>query len=53
MEVVDIFNYLGTFFKSNGNFALNNDFVIGKSLKALNVLLYNCKWYPMKPNVLC
>ena len=47
------FNYLGTVFKYNGNFALNNDFIIGKSLKALNVLLYNCKRYPMKPNVLC
>ena len=32
---------------------LNNDFIIGKALKALNVLLYNCKRYPMKPSVLC
>ena len=43
--VVIPFNY--------GNFALNSDFIIGKSLKALNVLLYNCKRYPMKRNVLC
>ena len=53
VEVVDSFNYFGTGFKYNGNFALNNDFIIGKALKALKVLLYNCKRYPMKPNVLC
>ena len=53
MEVVDSFNYLGTVFIYNGKFALNNDFIIGKALKALNVLLYNCKRYPMKPSVLC
>jgi len=28
-------------------------FIKGKALKALNVLLYNCKRFPMKPNVLC
>ena len=38
VEVVDSFNYLGTVFKYNGNFALNYDFIIGKALKALNVL---------------
>ena len=43
VEVVDSFNYLGTVFIYNGKFALNNDFIIGKALKALNVLLYNCK----------
>ena len=43
MEVVDNFNYLGTVFKYNGNFAFNNDFIFGKALKALNVVLYNCK----------
>ena len=43
MEVVDNFNYLGTVFKHNGNFAFNNDFIFGKALKALNVVLYNCK----------
>ena len=53
VEVVDNFNYLGTGYKYNGNFASNNDFIIGKALKALNVLLYNCKRYPVKPNVLC
>jgi len=42
VEVVDSFNYLGTVFIYNGKFALNNDFIIGKALKALNVLLYNC-----------
>ena len=53
VEVVDSFNYLGTVFKYNGNFALNYDFIIGKALKALNVILYNCKRYPMKPTILC
>jgi len=45
VEVVDSFNYLGTVFKYNGNFALNNDFIIEKALKALKVLLYNCQRY--------
>jgi len=53
VEVADGFNYLGTVFKYNGNYAFNNDFIIRKALKASNVLLYNCKRYPMKPNVLC
>ena len=53
IDVVDSFNYLGTIFKHTGNFALNNEHLIGKSLKALNVLLYNCKKVPLKPGTLC
>jgi hypothetical protein len=39
IEVVNDFNYLGTIFKYTGNFTLNQEYVTGKALKALNVLL--------------
>ena len=52
-EVIDNFNYLGIVFNYNGNFATNNEFLIGKALKAMNTLLYNCKKVPVKPKVLC
>ena len=39
VEVVDSFNYLCTVFKYNGNFALNNDFIIGKALKAFECII--------------
>ena len=41
IEIVDQFNYLGCVFKYTGNFATNNEFIIGKSLKALTILLHN------------
>lgn len=41
VEVVDSSNYLSTAFKYNGSFAL------------LNILLYNCKRYPLKPITRC
>ena len=41
LEIVDNFNYLGTGFDYTGNFALNQETLVGKGLKALNCLLYN------------
>ena len=38
IEVVDEFNYLGTIFKYTGIFSSNTEYIIGKALKALNVL---------------
>ena len=35
LETVDNFNYLGTIFNYTGNFAMNQEHLIGKSLKAL------------------
>lgn len=43
LEVVDSFNYLGTVFNYTWNFALNQEMLVGKGLKALNCLLYNTK----------
>ena len=53
IEVVDEFNYLGTIFKYTGNFSSNTEYIVGKALKALNVLLVNCKKLPLKPKILC
>ena len=53
IEVVDEFKYLGTIFKCTGSFSSNTEYIIGKALKALNVLLVNCKTLPLKPKILC
>ena len=39
VEVVDSFNYVSTVFKYHGNVALNNDVIIGKSLKDLHLII--------------
>jgi hypothetical protein len=52
IEVVNDFNYLGTVFNYTGNYALNQEHLVGKALKALNVLLYKCKDYDLKPKTL-
>jgi hypothetical protein len=46
---VNDFNYLGTVFNYTGDWR----YVTGKALKALNVLLLNCKKYDFKPKLLC
>ena len=53
LENIDHFNYLGTVFSYTGNFQHNQEQLIGKSLKALNVLLINCRKYNLKPKLLC
>jgi hypothetical protein len=49
MEVVNYFNYLGVEFIYTGSFNLNLEYVVGKVLKALNVLLNKCKDFDLKP----
>ena len=53
IEVVNDFNSLGTVFNYTGTFALNQETLVGKGLKALNILLYNTKKYCLKPKVMC
>ncbi|XP_052807677.1 uncharacterized protein LOC128236681 isoform X2 [Mya arenaria] len=53
IEVVNDFNYLGTVFNYTGNYALNQEHLTGKALKALNVLLCKCREYDLKPKILC
>ena len=51
LEVVDNINYLGTVFNYTGSFILNNQYIIGKSLKAMNILLYNVKKVELSPEI--
>ena len=51
--MVDNFNYLGTIFNYTGNFSLNQEYLAGKALKALNILMYNCKTIPLTPKTQC
>ena len=53
LEVVNDFNYLGTVFNYTGSFALDQEVLIGKGLKALNFLLFNAKTYALTPKVMC
>jgi len=53
LMVVDDFNYLGTVFNYTGNFKLNQEYLAGKAIKALNILLQHCKKYELKPKILC
>ena len=53
LDVVNDFNYLGTVFNYTGNFSRNQEHLVGKALRALSTLLYNCKHLNFKPSVLC
>ena len=53
IDVVDDFNYLGNIFNYTGSFNLNQEHLVGKALKALNTLLFNCKKIQLKPKILC
>ena len=53
LDIVNDFNYLGTVFNYTGSFGLNIQQLVGKALKALNVLMINCRKYNMKPKILC
>ena len=53
LDVVNDFNYLGTIFNYTGTFALNQEHLVGKALKSLNVLMANCYKFDLKPNTIC
>ena len=53
LEVVNDFIYLGTVFNYTGTFARNQEHLVGKSLKALNILLINCRKLKLKPKIAC
>ena len=53
IHVVNDFNYLGVVFNYTGNFSLNQEHLIGKALKAMNVLFCKCQEYDLKPKILC
>ena len=53
LDAVNNFNYLGTVFNYTGTFALNQETLVGKGLKALNCLIYNTKKYCLSPKVMC
>jgi hypothetical protein len=53
IEVVNDFNYLGTVFNYTGTFNLNQEHLVGKALKAMNILLCKCKEFDLSPKVLC
>ena len=51
METVDNFNYLCTVFNYTDSFSLNNQYMIGKLLKAMNVLIKNIQQYDVTPSI--
>jgi exonuclease III len=53
IEIVDNFNYLGTVINYTGSFSLNQEHLVGKALKAMNILSTKCKLYDLKPKILC
>jgi len=53
LETVNDFNYLGVVLNYTGSFNLNQSMLIGKGLKALNVLLYNLQKFNLKPKICC
>jgi hypothetical protein len=53
LEVVNDFNYLGTVFNYTGSYVLNQEYLSGKGLKALNVLSSNTHSHTITPKVLC
>jgi len=53
LQVVDDFNYLGVVFNYTGSFNLNQEYLVGKSMKALNVLFKQCSDFDLKPKTIC
>ena len=51
LQNVDNFNYLGVVFQCTGGFQLNSQHVIGKAVKAQNVLLLNVNKYDVTPRL--
>ena len=53
VEVVKHSNYLGTLLSNSGNSSTYHEYLVGKSLKALNMLLFNCKLVSLTLRYLC
>ena len=53
IETVNDFNYLGVVFNYTGTFVLNQQYVSGKALKAMSVLMQNIRKYDFSPKSLC
>ena len=53
IETVNDFNYLGVVFNYTGTFVLNQQYVSGKALKAMGVLMQNIRKYDFSPKSLC
>jgi len=53
IETVNDFNYLGVVFNHTGSFNLNQEYLVGKSLKTLNVLFNKCRDFDLKPKIFC
>ena len=51
IDVVNDFNYLGVIFNYTGSFTLNNQFIYGKGLKAMNILLTNIRKFEINPKL--
>lgn len=51
LDVVNDFNYLGVVLNYTGSFVLNNQYIIGKALKAMNVLLKHIKDLEVMPKI--
>jgi hypothetical protein len=51
LEVVNDFNYLGVVFNYTGSFVLHKQYVIGKAIKASNILLNNINKYELNPSL--
>jgi hypothetical protein len=52
VDTVNDFNYLGTVFNYTGSFVLNQEFLAGKGLKALNSLIMNTRDLKLKPSTM-
>jgi hypothetical protein len=53
IEVVNDFNYLGVVLNYTGNFNMNQEYLVGKGLKAMHILNVNCRKFMLNPKVLC
>ncbi|KAL4237739.1 hypothetical protein ACF0H5_002452 [Mactra antiquata] len=51
LDIVDNFNYLGVVFNYTGSFVLNSQYIHGKAIKALNVLINNMIKYDVQPKI--
>ena len=49
LDIVNDFNHLGVVFNYTGSFVLNNQYIVGKSLKAMQVLVNNINKYDVSP----